>query len=163
MSNATEYDFGSVGETEPALREREKLTFDRPKSNINIRTPLSLGYGQNALFVMNTDMGSAVADNLKNLLITNSGERVMNPRFGANLKPLLTEFSTPLFENEVMTRIKSAVKNSMPYVSLATMKLEKIETPASSGLVAIQITIKYSVASTSLSGQEVSVTLYTMA
>ena len=91
MSNATEYDFASVGDTLPTLRERERADIVRPDVNINIKTPLSLGYGKGGLFVMNTTMRDAIADNLKNLLLTNAGERPMNPGFGANLKPLLAD------------------------------------------------------------------------
>ena len=161
MSNATEYDFASVGDTLPTLRERERADIVRPDVNINIKTPLSLGYGKGGLFVMNTTMRDAIADNLKNLLLTNAGERPMNPGFGENLKPLLAEFGTPEFESEVMVRIKTAVNRSMPWVSLATLKLQKIETPKTSGVIAVQVTIKYSAAGAGLSGQVISVTLYT--
>ena len=91
MSNAAEYDFSSVGDTLPTLRERERISTVKVVTKINIRTPLSLGYGSDGLFIMNKDMSAAMADNLKNLLLTNRGERAMNPSFGANLKTLLTE------------------------------------------------------------------------
>ena len=124
MAGVITYDFDSVGDRLPALRSHEQ-TFDDPvKINLNPATPLKLSNNKSDLFVMNTDLGDAIADNLKNLLLTNRGERVMEPDFGANLKSILSEFGTSGFEGEVMTRIKTSVGKYLPYVSLQQMKLE---------------------------------------
>jgi len=163
MAGATTYDFGSVGDRLPTLRSHEQ-TFDDPvKINFNPATPLKLSTNKSDLFVMNTDLGDAIADNLKNLLLTNRGERIMEPDFGANLKSILTEFGTSGFEGEVMARIKTSVAKYLPYVILQQMKLEKLPAPISSGLVIIRIEIMYSVAKANLSNQQMTITLNTVA
>ena len=162
MSSAQVFDFSSVGDRLPQLREAE-LSREPTKINYNIATPLKLSQNGTDLFQMNTDLGSAVSDNLKNLLKTNRGERVMQPDFGANLKSILTEFGTPGFEGEVMARIKTSVKKYLPFVSLGQMRLEKLETPVELGIVAIQVGITYSVPATGLSNESINVVLNTVA
>ena len=98
-SAATTFDFAAVGDTLPTLRENERAGVEEIKVRYNPKTPLTLSTNKSELFVMNTNIGDSVSDNLKNLLLTNRGERVMQPDFGANLKPILTEYGTTGFEN----------------------------------------------------------------
>ena len=164
MSVATTYDFADVGDTLPTLREHEIAAHDVPEVLINPRTPLQLSTNASELFVMNKTTHEAVADNLKNLILTNRGERVMQPDFGANLKGILTEYGTRGFENEVMARINTAVKKYMPYVSLSQMQLNKVESPASDGLKIVAVSVTYSVpmAGTGQGVQSITVTMSTI-
>ena len=163
MSSAQTFDFGSVGDRVPTLREHESASFEKREFNVNPRTPLKLSEKKSELFIMNTNLVDAVADNLRNVLLTNRGERVMQPDLGANLKAILSEFGTPGFETEVMARINSAVSKYMPFVSLSTMSMEKIPSPPSDGLVIVRFNIKYSIPSARVTGEEISVTLSTIA
>ena len=144
-SAATTFDFAAVGDTLPTLRENERAGVEEIKVRYNPKTPLTLSTNKSELFVMNTNIGDSVSDNLKNLLLTNRGERVMQPDFGANLKPILTEYGTTGFENEVMARIKASVSKYLPYVSLLQMTLEEIESPPSLGLLIVRVGITYKV------------------
>jgi phage baseplate assembly protein W len=164
MSTAETFDFSSVGDTLPTLRSYEASGADTTRSiNYNPATPLRLSSKASELFVMNTNLGDAVSDNLRNLLQTNRGERVMQPDFGANLKAILTEYGTSGFENEVMARIKTSVKKYLPYVALSKLTLEKVESPAELGLVVVIVSVSYSIASAALTDQQVQVTLSTIA
>ena len=163
MSSAKIFDFGSVGDRAPVLREREAASFESAKIYFNPQTPLKISNNKSELFIMNTDLGDAIADNMRNILLTNRGERVMQPLFGANLKAILTEYGTDGFEQEVMSRIASSVKKFIPYVTLGTMSLEKIPSPPDQGLIVVRINIKYSVPAANMSGEEMSVTLSTIA
>jgi len=162
MSNAKTYDFSSVGDTLPTLRSHEKAAAETITVNFNPRTPLQLSNNKSELFVMNTDLASAVSDNMKNLLLTNRGERVMQPDFGANLKAILSEFGTTGFESEVMRRIKTSVSKYFSYVTLLNMTLEKVETPPEQGLVVVNVGISYSITNTQ-GEQQITVTLSTVA
>jgi len=83
-----------------------------------IKTPLELSYDSN-LFTTNESLKSQIADNLRNLIATNYGERLGIVDFGANILPLASEFSNKDdFDSEAMARIKTAVKKWMPYVEL---------------------------------------------
>ena len=160
-SGATQFDFSSVGDTLPTLREHERSGAEPTKILYNPRTPLTLSTNKSELFVMNTSLADSVADNLKNLLLTNRGERVMQPDFGANLKPILTEYGTPGFETEVMARIKASVRKYLPYVSLLQMSLQKIDSPPELGLLVVQVGISYNVGGSSQ--QQITVNLSTVA
>jgi phage baseplate assembly protein W len=145
------------------LRSHEVDAFEVKKVNYNIKTPIKLSHKQGELFVMNTTLADMIADNLRNLLLTNRGERVMNPQFGANLKAILAEFGQPGFENEVMARINTAVKKFLPYVALSTLSVDSIPSPPSSGLTIIRFSIKYGIPAAQVTDEEISVTLSTIA
>lgn len=163
MSTAATFDFGSVGDRLPTLREHELASFEKKITNINPRTPLKLSERKSELFVMNTNLADAISDNMRNIILTNRGERVMSPKFGANLKAILTEYGTSGFESEVMTRISTSVSKFIPYVTLSTMSLEKIPSPPSLGLIIVRINVKYAIPAANLTDQEISVTLSTIA
>jgi len=160
MSNAVEYDFASVGETESVLLEKERAEEETAvKINFNPKTPLEFGAGTSGLFVMNTTLSNAIRDNLKNLLLTNWGERVGQYKFGANLKPLTTELGTKSFDSEALRRIRDACRLYMPYISLGTMKIENLSEQTTAALAAVKLTITYSAPSGGVVGDKISITL----
>ncbi len=163
MSNAATFDFGSVGDTLPTLREHEAAAFEKKVIKFCPKTPLSLSTDKSELFTMNKNLADAVADNLKNLLLTNRGERVMQPNFGANLKSILAEYGTQGFESEVMVRIKTAVKKYLPYVALERFGAEKLDSPPQDGTTVIKMNIVYSVPTAGISGEQISVIMSTIA
>ena len=87
------------------------------------------------------------ADNLRNLILTNHGERLGNYNYGANLRPLLTELvAKDDFDAEAMRRIIMAAKIWMPSIVLNTFnsKIHEIATKDSrSGVAEIQMEIKF--------------------
>lgn len=164
MSTVQTFDFSSVGDTLPVLRDHETSGADTFRSiNYGPALPLRLSTKEDELFVMNTNIADMVKDNLINLLQTNRGERVMQPGFGANLKPILTEFGTDGFEGEVMARIKTSVSTFLPYVSLSKMTLTQEESPPELGLVVVTVGITYTVPQPGTGEQNIEVTLSTIA
>lgn len=163
MSNATVYDFGSVGDTLPTLREHEKASFQKSTIKFNPQTPLKLSSDKAEMFVMNTNLAESVADNLKNLIMTNRGERIMQPDFGANLKSILSEFGTSNFESEVMARIKVATAKFLPYVALSTMSMKKLDSTPQSGLITVRFDIGYAVPAANINNQQITVVIRTVA
>ena len=89
------------------------------KLNIGIKTPLQFGSSNGEIFSMNSTLSDQFADNLKNLILTNHGERLGIYDFGANLRELLTNYSTNEdFESQAIERITVAVNKWMPFISL---------------------------------------------
>jgi len=83
------------------------------------KTPLEFDYNGSSIFKMHYSLSDQISDNLKNLILTNNGERLAFYSFGANLRPLLTEFANKeAFDAEVMKRIKKTASIYMPYVEL---------------------------------------------
>ncbi len=86
---------------------------------IGVKTPLILDSSTNNIFAMHTDVRDQVADNLRNLVQTNWGERLALTDYGANLSPLVTEFSSKqTFDQEAIVRINTAVEKWMPFLEL---------------------------------------------
>jgi phage baseplate assembly protein W len=85
-----------------------------------IKTPLELDEGNSvSIFKMNYSLLEQMSDNLRNIILTNHGERLAMYDFGANLRPLLTDFSNKdNFDQEAMRRIKATVGKYMPFVNL---------------------------------------------
>ena len=108
------YDFKSVGtfEVESQTLEQEAVVLP-----IGLKTPMSVG-GKHGLWQMHTDAHMQVADNLRNLVLTNHGERLGNYFFGANLGSLVFELQNDGAIGQAMSRVKSAVKKWMPFVVL---------------------------------------------
>lgn len=99
--------------------ETQNELLSRSLKPIGIKTPVRYGANGEGLFAMHYDLGDQISDNLKNLILTNHGERLGAYDIGANLRPLLSEFSNiEEFDSEAMIRINTAVSKYMPFVSL---------------------------------------------
>jgi phage baseplate assembly protein W len=86
-----------------------------------IKTPVQLGEGRSGIFQMHFNPVEQIDDNLKNLILTNSGERLGNYGYGANLRPLVAEVSAREdFDAMAMDSISRAVQKYMPFVELST-------------------------------------------
>jgi phage baseplate assembly protein W len=150
------YSFKSVGKTRDQEAEETVSSSQIP---YGIKTPLTLGYSEGILS-MNYSLEEQFADNLKNLLLTNWGERVGLSKFGANLKPLTTEFvSQEDFDNEAIARISAAVGRWMPFIDLEdfTSVVDRNEN-INTGIIRINIT--YNIPALNASKKGLQITLY---
>ena len=117
VSDRKVYSFKSSGTTVTEYDQRRKgLTTEAPP--IGIKTPVALADRGKNFLQMHTNFADQVHDNLKNLILTNHGERLGHPQFGANLMELTFEIQEEGGQAEAMTRITKAVGRYMPYVSL---------------------------------------------
>jgi phage baseplate assembly protein W len=83
-----------------------------------IKTPMEIDDSEGNVFKMHYRLADQIEDNLRNLILTNHGERIVQTFLGANLRPLLTEFSNKDdFDTEAMLRINTAISKWMPFVS----------------------------------------------
>ena len=94
----------------------------RQKPPIGIKTPLELSI-DNGLFTMHTDVAKQISDNLRNLVMTNHGERLGFYDFGANLRPLLFDLGSEDADLKAIENIKAAVNKYMPFVSLSNFQV----------------------------------------
>lgn len=95
------------------------------KKPIGFVTPIRLGDSKgDGVFKMHTDLKLQINDNLKNLILTNHGERLGFYDFGANLLPLVMESSDIDVEEEAMIRIKTTVSKYLPFVELQDFQSE---------------------------------------
>lgn len=139
MAASKVYDFLSVGERESTYRRRTSVT--QPQIPIGIKTPLERGQDVDGLFVMHKNLEDTISDNLRNLLLTNHGERLFRYDYGANLRELAFELGTEEGDTEAILRIREAVSKYLPYVNLQTF--ESRQTPstyAESSKVIVKVT-----------------------
>lgn len=61
--------------------------------------------------------------NLKNLLLTSPGERVMNPDFGVGLRNFLFENNLPVTRARLESRILEQVEKYMPFVEITDLQI----------------------------------------
>src|ERR1700675_720453 len=117
--------FRSVGTTANNQATNQLVSSPMP---IGIVTPLQLGAAE-SIFTMTYAMADQVHDNLRNLILTNWGERLVLYDLGANLRPLTTEFTTQDdFDAAAVQRISAAVNKWMPYVSLEDFSSQAVLT-----------------------------------
>ena len=82
------------------------LPFNAPRFNVNYSTK------------------DQIKSNLINLLLTNRGERVMNPDYGADLRSSLFEGINSSQNNALREKIINAVNAFMPEISLTEVNVE---------------------------------------
>ncbi len=69
-------------------------------------------------YALNKDYIDLVKQNLKMLLLTAPGERIMEPEFGIGLRNYLFENNTNSTYSEIETRIREQVKFYMPFIEV---------------------------------------------
>lgn len=148
--------FKSVGTTQQTTNANALVASPIP---FGIKTPLQLST-TDGLLVMSYNLAEQVNDNLKNLLLTNWGERLGLYNFGANLRPLATEFSNiDNFNNAAVQRIHDAVSRWMPYIELENF-LGEIDHTNNKNTAIINITITYNIPKLGVVNKKLQVTIY---
>ena len=87
------------------------------QKNIAIGISLPFGVcGTDQLFNQTYSTKDQTKSNLINLLLTNKGERVLNPLFGCDLKKVLFDQITPIIETTIRDTIISATNIYVPEI-----------------------------------------------
>lgn len=156
-SNKKVYSFKSVGQLNSDYIDQQTQTITR--SPIGIRTPVSFNNLNGTMFDMTFSVEDQIKDNLKNLLLTNAGERLMLTDFGANLRPLTTELTKEDVVSEAIRRISASVSKYMPYIELDTFESSVI--PSQDGsTIGVAIRVGYSVPSINALNQLIETIIY---
>tara|TARA_R110002051_G_scaffold280740_1_gene342402 strand:+ start:92 stop:475 length:384 start_codon:yes stop_codon:yes gene_type:complete len=69
-------------------------------------------------FQLTQTMLEVVSQNLKNLILTNPGERMMIPGFGVGIKTFLFEMNNDATHGNISSAISSQVKRYMPFIAI---------------------------------------------
>ena len=96
------------------------------KFPIDLQPSKAIGFGfpidGPAVFIPTFTTREQTKANLVNYLLTNKGERVFNPNFGANLRSLLFENIVESTQDDIKVQIQDAIGLFFP-----TVKIEEIE------------------------------------
>ncbi len=92
--------------------------FDDPKSKgLGFSFPLS----GNAVFNSTFTTRDVIRTNLINWLLTNKGERIMKPEFGANLRELIFQGIDDITSNALESRIRDNIAIEFPDVIIESI------------------------------------------
>ncbi len=95
-------------------------------------------------------LAQAVHQDLKILLLTSPGERVMDPLFGCGLKNYLFETLNPSTLGAIEARIKQQVKKYLPFIQIKSVNFASAHSSAGGTVVTdmdpnnVSIQISYS-------------------
>ena len=94
------------------------------QKNIAIGVSLPFGrFGTNQLFNKTYNTKDQIKSNFINLLLTNKGERILNPEFGSSLRQLLFENITPITEENIKDAIISSANIYLPEIQVVNITL----------------------------------------
>jgi phage baseplate assembly protein W len=153
------FSFRSAGKTTQDNIESSTAAAKTP-TMYGIKTPLRSSTG-GLLFDVTYSLKDQVADNLRNLLLTNYGERLGLYDYGANLRPITTELvSLDDFDSQAIERIRNAVAKWMPYISLNNFASSVDRNNKNNRVAAIKVMVTYDVAALDVKNAIIEITLY---
>ena len=109
-------------------------------AHVAIGITLPFRRGNNGFFAQSYQTIEQVKSNIKNLLLTAKGERLMHPNFGTGLQELLFSPNTTDLENKIQNTIESAVSYWIPYVSIQEILVEQSTTNKDLYMFTVSIT-----------------------
>jgi phage baseplate assembly protein W len=86
---------------------------------------------------LNKTIPQVAAQNLKMLLLTNPGERIMMPQYGVGLSQYIFENDSPALGGDILGNIRSQVSKYLPYIFLEELTSSQIGT--SGNILSIQV------------------------
>ena len=75
-------------------------------------------------YMLNKAHVDVVRQNLKNLVLTSPGERIMEPDFGVGLRQFLFEQDVTVVQGDIITRIREQVDFYLPFVEIQDVSFE---------------------------------------
>ena len=91
---------------------------------------------------LHTDLKSMVRQNLKMLLLTIPGERIMDPDFGIGLMSFLHEMNTESLRNEIRAKIDVQVDRYLNFIEIEETSMQNPQNESNNVLA---LTIKYKI------------------
>jgi phage baseplate assembly protein W len=94
---------------------------------------------------LHKDLESMAAQNLKMVILTSPGERVMIPEFGVGIRNFIFEPNNPGTKEAIRERIQNQISKYLPYISLLSLELFSPSVANGTDNTVLVIKIKYSV------------------
>lgn len=119
---------------------------------------INRGSDSNGIFAVNYTTLTQAKDNLKNLILTKKGERLMQPDFGCDVwKVLFEQLDGTLIETSIETSILDAVSIWLPYLNIDTIVFDYDENDIDNNRIALDI--KFSLVSNKNLSESVQITV----
>lgn len=91
---------------------------------IGITLPIQI---TNTAFAQSFTTREQVSSNIKNLLLTKKGERILQPEFGSGLQELLFDFNNDELPTKIEDTITEALEQWLPYVTIESIDVEQTD------------------------------------
>ena len=106
---------------------------------LSIALPLSLDE-KDGPYKGNVTLDEVAQQNIKMIVLTSPGERVMEPDFGVGIRNYLFEQETPFLVSKIRTRIGTQVEKYAPFIKIRELN---INIDSDNGFLSVEI--KYAV------------------
>ena len=117
---------------------------------IGLKFPLD--YGSDGFFSRTKTALEQARYNIKNLLLTQKGERLGNPTFGSDLHKTLFEMEGGELESNIEESIRSAISEFLPFINVENVE----STFSSTNKNAVNVRIKFTLNIDTTSQEELS-------
>ena len=112
----------------------------------------------NGIFAVNYTTLTQAKDNLKNLILTRKGERLMQPEFGCDVwRVLFEQMDGNVIETSIETSILDAVSIWLPYLNIDTIIFDYDENDIDNNRIALDI--KFSLVSNRNLSESIQITV----
>jgi phage baseplate assembly protein W len=113
--------------------------------NPDVRIGLKLPFTRDraGLFGLTETTLEQAGHNIKNLLLTAKGERVMQPDFGSGLRELLFEQYTEDLTDRIKEEIQEAMSTWLPYIVISSVDIIQDETNPNQTKVDLDFSLNY--------------------
>jgi len=95
---------------------------------IGLDLPIRKSDGVDGYFASTSTTIAAVKNNIRNILLTNKGERFLQPNIGLNLRKYLFEQFTVDTSESIRIEIVDTFKNWLPFVEIKDLRVDMDET-----------------------------------
>ena len=109
-----------------AIRDTSRKPYIQDNDNnvfIGIVLPIRLGTDKQGFFASTTSTIEAVKNNIRNLLNTHKGERLMHPNMGLNLRNLLFEPNMQELDMRIQSEITDLISYWLPFVTITEIDI----------------------------------------
>lgn len=113
-------------------------------SGLSAMLPLTISETFGA-YNLNTNFAQLATQNLKMLLLTNPGERIMNPQFGVGLQRFFFEANDTSTYNQISERIISQVGIYLKFVRVDNITYNYVEDNPDLYPHVVSITLQYTI------------------
>ena len=110
-------------------------------NNYAIGITLPLQFGENT-FEQSFQTKDQIKSNIKNLLLTKRGERILQPQFGSGLQSLLFEPNVDDLEGRIEDTINDSLKQWLPYVTAEEIDIESTDELRDNNKINVSIKFK---------------------
>ncbi len=91
-------------------------------SGVSVKLPLVID-DVDGVYKLNKTLEDTIQQNLKNLILTSPGERMMDPDFGVGIMAFLHEPNTTITHSALSARIHSQVNKYMPFIEVTDVAI----------------------------------------